>query len=129
MELLPLPSPSTGHWHYAEWSALPWLRDRASYRAHYAEARVRHLRARVREHRPRAVVFAGLQADYQTWWEAIAPVPLADRDVAGRRCRVGTDGETVYVVMAHPAAWGVTNASLAGIGSLIAGGAERAAAE
>lgn len=119
VELLPLPSPSAKHWHYAERSALPELRSRERYFDHYAPRRAEHLRGRIAEHRPRAVVFASTDARYLRWWDAIAGTRLADRAVEGQRVRVGRGGATTFVVMPHPTAWGLTNEFFEGVGRLV----------
>lgn len=52
VELLPLPSPSTGHWLYSDISRLPPLRSRDAYRALYTERRAQALQSMGR-HTPR----------------------------------------------------------------------------
>jgi hypothetical protein len=59
MELLPLPSPSTGTRRYNQWSELPWLRTRQDYLSRVSEPRAESLRRKVSQHRPKVVVFYG----------------------------------------------------------------------
>lgn len=120
VELLPLPSPSIGHWHYGAWSSLPTLRDRAAYLEHYAPRRAEHLRRRIEEYRPADVVFAGLDGRYQPWWKAISGVPMERREVEGQTVRAGSDAHTLFVVTPHPVAWGLTNAFFHCVGTTIA---------
>ena len=60
LELLPLPSPSAGHWLYSELSSLSFLSDRETYRNHVVEQRVEHIRDLITTYRPRAVIFYGV---------------------------------------------------------------------
>ena len=65
MELLPLPAPALDRWPYGQRSRLPQLVNRETYMAHYAPYRVEHIRTKLREHRPRAVVFSSIHARYR----------------------------------------------------------------
>ncbi len=112
-ELFPLPSPSLGHWLYAEHSALPYLASRRIYRQTCLAFRSAHFRKRISQHRPAVVVFYGLS--YRKYWQAIAGVdllPELDGVYAGR------DDATLFVVTRHPAR-GVTNEYLHQVGRLI----------
>lgn len=120
MELLPLPSPSLGHWHYAHRSGLQQLESREAYMSHYAPRRAAHIRKQIQEHGPRAVVFSSTDVRYQEWWQKIAGVPFAQCSVDGRICYIGQGNRTVFAVTQHPVAMGVTNAYFQGIGELIA---------
>jgi hypothetical protein len=60
LELLPLPSPGLNKWlFYPDYSGLPYLSNRATYTSHVAPERAEHLRQRISEHCPGAVVFYG----------------------------------------------------------------------
>jgi len=113
-ELFPLPSPSLGHWLYAEHSTLPYLASRKVYRQTCLAFRSAHFRKRIIQHRPAVVVFYGLS--YRKYWQAIAGVdllPELDGVYAGR------DDATLFVVTQHPAARGVTNEYFHQVGRLI----------
>ena len=119
MELLPLPSPSLKHWLYERRSQLPQLRDRQTYMEHYASARASHIRKRIAEHQPRAVVFSSVDARYMPWWRAIAGVNFERREAERRAYFVGERGRTQFVVTNHPVAMGITNAYFHEIGRVI----------
>lgn len=112
-ELFPLPSPSLGHWLYAEHSALPYLVNRKVYRQTCLAFRSAHFRKRIGEHKPAVVVFYGLS--YRKYWQAIAGVDLLP-ELDG--VYAGGDGATFFVVTRHPAR-GVTNEYFHQVGRLI----------
>ena len=78
LEFLPLPSRSTGHWIYAEHSDLPFLASRAAYMEDCAPWRAEHLRQRIAEHRPKAVIFYSMNSWYRRWWQEIAGVDFVE---------------------------------------------------
>lgn len=81
LELLPLPSPSLGHWHYAHRSQLSQLRNRQTYMDYYAPRRAIHIRQKVQRHKPKAVVFSSIGPQYQIWWKEIAQVTFEAREI------------------------------------------------
>jgi hypothetical protein len=120
LELLPLPSPSVGKWNYGTWSSCPQLVDRRTYREHFAPRRARYLRRKREEHRPVAVVYYSLNAEYQRWWDDISGASLEEHEVEGRRLRTGSDGKTAHIVIPHPAARGLRSDFFHAVGRLIA---------
>src|SRR5690606_20291757 len=68
LELLPLPSPSIGKWIYSDFAAVEGLQSRETYRNHYAALRALHLKRKIAEHRPLAVVFYSVDGWYRQWW-------------------------------------------------------------
>jgi len=74
LELLPLPSPSTGQWMYGEHADLPQLRTREAYKQYYGRPRALHIRQRGQEYKPVAVVFYSFDWWYRQWWEVIAGI-------------------------------------------------------
>jgi hypothetical protein len=116
LELLPLPSRSIGDWIYAEHSALPVLRDRQTYLEELAPKRVSHLKARIREHKPRAVIF--YSRNYRPWWEQIAGTTFDAAVPPGLQAIVTSD--TVFVMTMHPAYRGVTTDYFVNVGKAIA---------
>jgi hypothetical protein len=104
LELMPLPSPSVGHWIYGSCSGLPELADRATYMATVKPTRVEHLRNRIAEHQPKAVVFYSRQ--YQPEWELVTPIPFGAPNHAGIQF-LRTD-ETLFVMTPHPTYPGLT---------------------
>lgn len=114
VELLPLPSPSTGRWLYAQHSSLPYLANRRIYKQTCLASRSAHLRERINEYRPAAVVFYGFS--YLKYWQAIAGVNLLHESDGVYH---GRDGATLFIVTKHPAATGVTNEYFHQVGRLI----------
>ena len=116
LELLPLPSPSTNHWLYADGSHLPTLADRQIYRDWLIPIRIKRLHARILEHRPPFVIFYG--KTYLEHWQAIVGAyPLLrveDLDIYKAK-----DQDTLYIVTNHPVATGVTNAYFHAVGSIL----------
>ena len=120
LELLPLPSPSTGRWLYAQHSRLPYLADRETYKQACLALRTAHLRKRINEHKPRAVVFYSFT--YQEHWQAIAGVDLLQES---NGVYTGRNRSTLFIMTKHPAVKGVTNEYFHQAGRLIAGTGER----
>lgn len=112
LELLPLPSPSLKIWNYNLWSSLPFLKDRNSYRDFCLPWRIEHIRLRIKEYRPKVVVFMGQV--YSTYWYAIVGHSANFVDQGGFSVDI-SDG-TIYIITNHPAAFGVTNVFFQSIG-------------
>ena len=123
LELLPLPSPSTGHWMYATHSALPYLSNRDTYRGRLSESRADHIRQRIQENAPGVVVFYSLNQEYQHWWRYIAGIEFNSLDEL--RLYWGEDANTLFLITKPPAAKGVTNQYFHDIGHFIAVHPER----
>jgi hypothetical protein len=102
LELLPLPARKTDRrfWPYGSWSRLPHLATRERYERHYPGLRISRIRARIREHAPKAVVFYGGGSLYRSWWDEIAEVPFRRTDPIG--AWIGTNGHTVFAITKHP---------------------------
>jgi hypothetical protein len=107
-ELLPLPSPNTGDWKYAEWSTLPWLKSRAAYFSAIAPLREKELKRRIEMHSPQVVIFYGLELpggiSLLPKWSSIAGgwfhQGLSDKKLLLWR----ESGKTAYFVTRHPVA-------------------------
>jgi hypothetical protein len=117
LELLPLPSPGLHHWIYGEYrTRIPYLCDRATYTHHVAPLRAAHLRGLIAEHRPPNVVFYG--KGYSHWWREIAGTDF--RPSGLDTVSTARAGDTMYVVMQHPAARGLTGGYFEAVGRLLA---------
>jgi hypothetical protein len=116
VELLPLPAPSISSWLYRDISKLPYLAGRKTYREHVVSSRIAHLRQRIDEHQPKAVVLYG--SGYDEYWKRIAGVD--DWDTSAGGVRFATAGSTLFVPSKHPVAHGATNDYFEDIGRLIA---------
>jgi hypothetical protein len=116
LELLPLPSRSVGHWIYCDHSSLPELRTRQRYVEQIAPKRVEHLRARVHEHRPKAVIF--YSRNYQSWWQQIVGAPFEAAVPPGvQLCQTG---DTLFAMTVHPTYRGVTTEYFVSSGRAVA---------
>jgi hypothetical protein len=104
LELLPLPSPSTGIWNYGAWTGIPYLENREIYRQTCLPWRIEHLRNLLAEQFPAVVVFYG--SAYRRWFEQIAGCALTGMESSG----VGwaDRGRTLFLLVKHPAARGVS---------------------
>jgi hypothetical protein len=107
LELLPLPSRSTGHWIYADHSDLSFLSTRVAYMEACAGQRAAHIHRRIVEHRPKAVIFYSMNSWYRKWWQAIAGVEFVE--AAEERLYWARVDGTTFVIMNHPTAFGVSN--------------------
>jgi hypothetical protein len=116
-ELLPLPSPGTDKWYYKDWSNLNQVVSREEYIEHYVKARIAHIRQKIADYSPEFVVFYGTR--YLEHWKAIAdPSPIF---VNGAGPTVVTTRGTIFAVVTHPSAPGVTNAYFDAVGAAIRG--------
>jgi hypothetical protein len=112
LELSPLPSRNTELWLYAAASRLPQLANRKAAREYYAPRRVAHLRRRIAEFRPAAVVCYG--ATGRRWLADIAGTPLVKADDADWFWAAAA--ETLILLVKHPIAYGATNAYFESVG-------------
>jgi len=119
LELLPLPSPSIGKWIYSDFATVEGLQSRETYRNRYAELRARHLKQKILEHRPLAVVFYGVDSWYQQWWRMIANTDFETSEIDGAVCYSAFVQSTKFFVIKHPASRGITNDYYHQIGRLL----------
>ena len=115
LELLPLSSPSTKDWLYADYSQLPYLKDRATYKQTLLDERIAHLRQRIEQYRPAVVLFYGF--GYQKHWHAVASVdfsPVDDKDYYS-----GNNGSQLFLIIKHPVARGLSNDYFHKVGATI----------
>jgi hypothetical protein len=105
LELLPLPSPSTSHWLYPGHTTLPSLASRDLYRETWSQSRIAQLQRRIATHQPSVVVFYSF--NYLTYWNQIAGAAL--QPVQSGDFYVQQRNGTLFVVVKHPAARGVSS--------------------
>lgn len=105
LELLPLPSPSTRHWLYGQYSKLSSLSSREQYRQIWSNIRIRALQQRIAIHQPKAVVFYSF--GYLPFWIEVVGAEL--QPVLSGGMYFHHSPSTVYAVLKHPAATGVTS--------------------
>jgi hypothetical protein len=115
LELYPLPSRNLSAWPYADWSALPELRDRDAYRKQVGEQRVERLRGLVEGYAPVAVLFYGV--GFRSEWERVIDRPFTESVVPGLwqvYC-----GRTLCLLTPHPVAHGVKDSLFEAAGRLL----------
>lgn len=115
LELLPLTSPKTNTWHYDKWSSLPYLKSRDAYRNHCIPWRCDHIRSRIFSFHPKLVVFCG--SSYFIHWQNIAGHKVQFRKQDG--FWMGKSPPTLFLIVKHPAAFGITNNYFDSIGSFV----------
>jgi hypothetical protein len=115
LELLPFPSPHSSTWHYASWSDIWFLQDRALYQKYCLPQRMCHLHERVHEYQPKLITFCG--TSYIPYWKLIAGKDVLFDDQGG--FWVGNSRGTIFVIVKHPAARGITNAYFEDVGRFI----------
>jgi hypothetical protein len=122
IELMPLPSPNAGAWLYGLHSGLPGLGTRKRYMEQYAEARALHLKKRVEEYAPIAVVFYGINGWNLGWWRFIAGVELKQEMIGPAKYLLGNNARTIFAVAIHPTALvkGVGNKYFEQLGQAVA---------
>lgn len=115
VELLPLPSPSTGHWLYGQHSAMTYLKSRSTYKKALLESRIAHLKQRITEYKPKYVVFYSV--NYQKYWQRIAGVELVS---VADGISLAYKEPSLFVLTKHPASQPtLSNAYFHQVGQLI----------
>jgi hypothetical protein len=115
LELLPLPSPSTGKWLYGQHSSLPYLKTRKLYSETCTPFRAAHIRSRIDDFKPKAVVFYSFS--YKDHWQEIAGAKLEKSE--NGEYFIGENDATLYLITKHPAFTGITNRYFENIGEII----------
>jgi hypothetical protein len=119
MELMPLPSQSTDHWHYGSWSKLPDLQSRERYYAALAAPRLKKIKQLIAEYQPKVVVFYG--RSYQKIWMAACPKGITFRSfqIADMEVSIADQRGSTYTLCAHPASRGSSNRYFDAVGRKI----------
>jgi hypothetical protein len=115
LELLPLQSPNLSTWHYDQWSNLKILKSRATYTKFCLPWRCEYILSKILDYRPRVVVFYSYS--YKELWKKIAGPDVHFTEEAG--VRLGTAGNTLFLIIKHPALRGIRNTYFESVGSLI----------
>lgn len=118
LELFPLPSPSIDDWIYAKYSQLTFLSDRETYRNYCVDKRINHITQGIKKHQPKVVVFYGMKYDY--YWRKIANIEFTRKDSKNHYFLIGENNQTVFVMVKHSVAFGVTSQYFHDIGKSIA---------
>jgi hypothetical protein len=119
LELFPLPSPSLHHWIYGQYSHIAYLRSRQTYEDYYLDMRINHIANRIREHKPKGVIFYGKLYEY-SWRKITEKITSNDFELTSQGFLICRDSQTVFVIAKHPVAFGVTNEYFHSIGRAIA---------
>jgi len=105
LELLPLSSPNINVWLYPNWTNLPLLWSRESYRSKVLPLRVKSLRKLIDEYKPKVVVFYG--QTNEEYWRMVIGSPFRPYDLLD--LKYAKTSETVFVSIKHPVYTGLTN--------------------
>lgn len=106
LELMPLPAKSlhVKDWIYAS-SGIEGLSSRREYLKRYKPERAERLRELIEKHKPKFVIFYSMV--YLKEWAEVVPVPL--KEVVEGKLHIAKDDRTVYAVVPHSVAHGVSN--------------------
>jgi len=106
LELMPLPCRSIHpkDWVYAS-SGVAGLSSRREYLDTYKPKRIKRLRELIREHKPKLVVFYSMT--YLKDWSFVADSPF--QEGIEKKLHTAKDGGTIYAVVPHPVARGVSS--------------------
>lgn len=105
LELLPLPSPQVGVWHYKEYYDLPVLRSREVYTDKISKIRIKSLRELIELYRPKRVVFYG--KTYLKFWADVIGGDVVWKN--GQDICFAVKNNVNFFVLPHPVSRGVTN--------------------
>lgn len=119
MELLPLPSPGNNSWNYDTFSNMEMLKTHEIYRDAIANHRVRNIRKKINEHRPRNVIFYAKDKKYINHWLDIIDLKGVPIEHAKESFIFIKENNTNYIITKHPTAYGVSNEHYAEIGRFL----------
>lgn len=109
-EFMPLPSPSTAHWFYAD--AFSWLSEMKTRKAYFdsvAPQRAQLIHTLVKKHRPKLVHFYSTDGNYMRYWSRISGCPEWHFEAITPTFKAAfykSDG-TLFVVSPHPTRNGI----------------------
>ena len=115
MELLPLPSPRTSAWAYAQWSTLPFLTMREAYHQSILPRRIAHIHKQILENEPQAVIFYGI--GYNSYWQTIAGKEVEFQEQGDFWSAITS--RTIYLMIKHPNARRLSNKYFENVGTYI----------
>lgn len=106
LELMPLPCRSiqSKDWAYAS-SGVEGLSSRKKYLNTYKPERIKRLRELIQEHKPKLVIFYSMT--YLKDWALVSDSPF--QEAIEKKLHTAKDGSTIYAVVPHPAARGMSN--------------------
>ncbi|WP_414575733.1 hypothetical protein [Anabaena sp. CCY 9402-a] len=107
------------HWIYGQYSHIAYLRSRQTYEDYYLDMRINHIANRIREHKPKGVIFYGKLYEYY-WRKITEKITSNDFELTSQGFLICRDSQTVFVIAKHPVAFGVTNEYFYSIGRAIA---------
>jgi len=74
VEIFPLPSPSSVQWRYDEWTDIPILRSRESYKSALRGPRIQSLKQKIQKYKPKLVLMYGMNPEYLDIWSDVAGI-------------------------------------------------------
>ncbi len=115
LELFPLPSPSTNQWLYQEYSFLPFLINRTSYKHYLFKDRSEAIRSKFKEYKPSKVIFYGI--GYKEYWEGLVGKIFIKND--NPVLYTTTASGISFYIIPHPVAKGMKSGDFENIGRYI----------
>ncbi|WP_146192202.1 hypothetical protein [Marinilabilia rubra] len=113
LELFPISSPSSKKFEISEWSDIEYLKDRKSYKQALTEIRINKIRKLIQEHYPKVVIFYSTDKEYLDYWHQIAGISFSEDSKIHLHKKhavyLKKRENTVYVVIPHPTAFGISN--------------------
>lgn len=105
LELMPLPAKSTKEkdWLYAE-TEISGLQNRKEYLAKHKQSRVERLKELMGEYKPKIVIF--YSRIYLSDWQKTADTIL--KEVLPKKLHIAKDHDTIYAVIPHSTAFGLS---------------------
>ncbi len=103
LELMPLPNPGISQWIYGD-LGIGSLYTRKMYLEIYKPARIKRLISLIKEHKPQLVVF--YSTSYLEDWKKIASCDLTE---VQKDQYMGFNDKTLFCVLRHPVAHGISN--------------------
>lgn len=100
LELMPLPSQSMKTWKFDKWSSVECLKTRKEYERRCRPKRMEALRRRIKEHKPKVVVFYSL--GLRNFWGEVAGI--GNPIIPPNGIMLTPTADTLFVIIKHPAA-------------------------
>jgi len=118
LEILPLPSKSTGTWIYHKYSKIPELESRKRYKQTWFKRRTDAIQRLIQTHRPRCIIFYSINPEYQFWWKQIAGSITPWKSID--KVQITHNNDTIFAITSHPVTHGITNEYFHNVGRLLA---------
>jgi len=122
IELMPMPSRSTGLWLWEQlFQDYYHLNNRQEYFSSVVPRRIHRLKEMIAQNVPKLVVFYSMQKDYIEKWQEIAGEGIWQWVQISRVMKYGwlQNDTTLYIIVTHPTMKGITNKDFPVVGEFI----------